>query len=186
MYGALANMWSRRSMITSLGDSGLPVFHAGHWDWQRPHSVQVVKSSMPFQVKSSILPRPKTSSSPGFSKSIGLPPDSIGSSGPRASGSRLNVTLSGASPMCRCLECSTMSRKVSMTPMCNSRAIDSIARLALSPSGCSAAPTRCEANAPLPYGKLPVFTADPRNSRYVQMTLKIMNRISQAPPRCEP
>ena len=43
-YGALANMWSRRFMITSLGDSGLPVFHAGHCDWQRPHSVQVVKS----------------------------------------------------------------------------------------------------------------------------------------------
>ena len=31
-------------MITSLGDSGLPVFQAGHCDWQRPHSVQVVKS----------------------------------------------------------------------------------------------------------------------------------------------
>ena len=31
MYGALANRWSRRSMITSLGDSGLPVFQAGHW-----------------------------------------------------------------------------------------------------------------------------------------------------------
>ena len=56
--GALANRWSRRSMITSLGDSGLPVFQAGHWSWQRPHSVQVAKSSMPFQVKSSTLPRP--------------------------------------------------------------------------------------------------------------------------------
>ena len=44
--------------MTSLGDSGLPVFQAGHCDWQRPHSVQVAKSSMPFQVKSSILPRP--------------------------------------------------------------------------------------------------------------------------------
>ena len=31
-------------MMTSLGDNGLPVFHAGHCDWQRPHSVQVVKS----------------------------------------------------------------------------------------------------------------------------------------------
>ncbi len=46
-------------MITSFGDSGLPVFQAGHWLWQRPHSVQVAKSSMAFQVKSSILPRPK-------------------------------------------------------------------------------------------------------------------------------
>ena len=31
-------------MMTILGDNGFPVFHAGHWDWQRPHSVQVVKS----------------------------------------------------------------------------------------------------------------------------------------------
>src|SRR3954467_11514657 len=61
-------------MITILGDSGLPVFHAGRWLWHRPHSVQVVKSSIPFQVKSSILPRPKTSSSPGSSKSIGFAP----------------------------------------------------------------------------------------------------------------
>ncbi len=91
-------------MITSFGDSGLPVFHAGHWLWHRPHSVQVVKSSMPFQVKSSILPRPNTSSSPGSSKSIGLPAEVIGSSGPSAFGSRLVDTFSGARKMCRCLE----------------------------------------------------------------------------------
>ncbi len=79
-------------MITILGLSGLPVFHAGHWLWHRPHSVQVVKSSIPFQVKSSILPRPKTASSSGSSKSIGTPPEVIGCSGPSAvapSGSRL-------------------------------------------------------------------------------------------------
>ena len=91
-------------MIRSLGESGLPVFQAGHCDWQRPHSVQVAKSSMPFQVKSSILPRPKMSSSPGSSKLTGLPPDSIGSSAPRPCGSRLVATLIGASAMCRCLE----------------------------------------------------------------------------------
>ena len=91
-------------MIKSLGDSGLSVFQAGHWLWQRPHSVQVAKSSMPFQVKSSILPRPKMSSSPGSSKSIGLPRDSIGSSAPSAFGSRLAETLIGARKMCRCLE----------------------------------------------------------------------------------
>ena len=34
--------------------------------------------------------------------------------------------------------------------------------------------------------ELPLFTAEPRNSAYVQTTLKIMNRISQAPPVCEP
>src|SRR5919112_1163739 len=83
-YGALAYRWSRRSMITILGLSGLPVFHAGHWLWHRPHSVQVVKSSIPFQVKSSILPRPKIASSSGSSKSIGSPPDVIGWRGPSA------------------------------------------------------------------------------------------------------
>ena len=30
--------------MSSFGDSGLSVFHAGHCDWQRPHSVQVAKS----------------------------------------------------------------------------------------------------------------------------------------------
>ena len=137
-------------MITSLGDKGLPVFQAGHCDWQRPHSVQVVKSRKPFHVKSSILPRPNTSSSDGSSKLIGLPADSIGSSGPRPLGSRLNVTLIGARPMCRCLECSTISRKASITPMCSSSAIDSITSLAVWPSGASGSPMPCEKNAPQP------------------------------------
>ena len=121
--------------MTSLGDNGLPVFQAGHCDWQRPHSVQVAKSSMPFQVKSSILPRPKTASSAGSSKSIGLPSDSIGSSGPKPSGSRLKVTLIGARKMCRCLECSTISRKISATAMCGSSATVSIHSLAVDPAG---------------------------------------------------
>ena len=90
-------------MITSLGESGLPVFHAGHWLWQRPHSVQVLKSSIPFQVKSSTLPRPNAASSGGSSKSTGLPSWRIGSSGPSALGSRLADTLTGARKMCRCL-----------------------------------------------------------------------------------
>ena len=58
-YGALAKAWSRRSRMTCLGDSGLPVAQAGHCDWHRPHSVQVAMSSRPFQVKSSILPQPE-------------------------------------------------------------------------------------------------------------------------------
>ena len=74
-YGALASAWSRRLMMSSLGESGLPVFHAGHWLWQRPHSVHVPKSSSPFQVKSSTFPTPMRSSSPGSSKSTGLPPE---------------------------------------------------------------------------------------------------------------
>ncbi len=40
-YGAIAKAWSRWSRISILGDSGLSVFHAGHCDWHRPHSVQV-------------------------------------------------------------------------------------------------------------------------------------------------
>ena len=35
-------------MMSSLGDSGFSVAQAGHWLWQRPHSVHVVKSRMPF------------------------------------------------------------------------------------------------------------------------------------------
>ncbi len=31
-YGALALPWSRSDMMSSFGDSGLPVFQAGHCD----------------------------------------------------------------------------------------------------------------------------------------------------------
>ena len=48
--------WSRSAVMRSLGESGFSVFHAGHCDWQRPHSVHVVKSRMPFQLKSSTRP----------------------------------------------------------------------------------------------------------------------------------
>src|SRR5699024_12781795 len=48
---------------TTLFRSGLSVFHAGHWLWQRPHSVHVEKSSRPFHVKSSTLPVPSFSKS---------------------------------------------------------------------------------------------------------------------------
>ena len=91
--------------MTCLGDSGLPVAHAGHWDWQRPHSVQVAMSSMPFQVKSSIFPSPNTSvSGSASSKSSTVPFERIGSSAPSAFGRRPNSTFSGARKMCRCLE----------------------------------------------------------------------------------
>ena len=91
--------------MTCLGDSGLPVTQAGHCDWQRPHSVQVPRSSMPFQVRSSTLPMPNTSvSGSASSKSSTFPPERIGSSGPSAFGRRENSTFSGARPMCRCLE----------------------------------------------------------------------------------
>ncbi len=55
--------------MRSLGDSGFSVFQAGHCDWQRPHSVQVVKSSMPFHEKSSTWPTPSVESSSSSSMS---------------------------------------------------------------------------------------------------------------------
>lgn len=136
--------------MTSLGESGLPVFQAGHCDWQRPHSVHVAKSSIAFQLKSSTLPRPKTASSGGFSKSMGLPSYSIGSSGPSPLGSRLKTTLIGAVKMCMCLECSTMIRNASITAMCASRAAVSMYSLAGWPSGRRMAPNSWDKNAPLP------------------------------------
>ncbi|PQM46282.1 hypothetical protein C1Y40_03548 [Mycobacterium talmoniae] len=136
-------------MISNFGDNGLPVFQAGHCDWHRPHSVQVAKSSMPFQVKSSILPRPNTASSGGSSKSMGLPSYSIGSSGPSPLGSRLKATLIGARKMCRCLECSTMIRNASMIPMCNSRPMVSIHSLVVELKCENHLPNNSEANAPL-------------------------------------
>ena len=94
-------------MISSLGDSGLPVFHAGHWLWQRPHSVQVAMSSMAVHLKSSTLATPNVSTSGSASSSSRtLPSLIIGSRPPSAtpSGLRLVSTLIGATKMCRCLE----------------------------------------------------------------------------------
>ena len=56
--GPSANSWSRRSMTSSFGDSGLPVFHAGHALWQRPHSVHAYRSSSSLRVRSTIVPAP--------------------------------------------------------------------------------------------------------------------------------
>ena len=80
-------MWSRSAVISSLGESGFSVFQAGHCDWQRPHSVQVVKSRMPFHEKSSALPTPSTESSSRSSMSsrvTGLPADVSGFIAPSA------------------------------------------------------------------------------------------------------
>ena len=71
--------------MSSFGLSGLPVFQAGHWLWQRPHSVQVVKSSQPFQEKSSILPAPRLSTSGSvFSMVSALPLETISLAAPSA------------------------------------------------------------------------------------------------------
>jgi hypothetical protein len=74
-------------MTSSLGDRGFSVCQAGHCDWHRPHSVQEVKSSSPFQVKSSTLATPKGASSSSSSisvKSSGLPSTIIGGIAPSA------------------------------------------------------------------------------------------------------
>ncbi len=158
----MAAAWSRRLMISSLGLSGFSVFQAGHCDWQRPHSVQLAKSSMPFQVKSSMTPRPILSSSPGSSKSTSLPPEYTGSSAPSARGRRENATFSGARKMCRCLEYNTSTRKPSTTPSEASRPTVSSTSLAVRPAGSSRRATASEAKAPCAYGKLPVLICAPR------------------------
>ncbi len=61
---------SRSAMMSSFGDRGLPVFQAGHTDWQRPHSVHVKVSSSCFQDRSSMWPAPNTVSSETFSMSM--------------------------------------------------------------------------------------------------------------------
>lgn len=91
-------------MIRSLGESGLPVFQAGHCDWQRPHSVHVEKSRMPFQENCSTWETPKVSSSPGSSQSISLPPEVIGSRAPSEtapSAFRLNQMFGKARKRCQ-------------------------------------------------------------------------------------
>ena len=93
-------MLSRSDMIRSLGLSGFSVFHAGQTLWQRPHSVQVAKSSICFQVKSSILPTPKTVSSVTFSMSM----SGVLSRPPSARGRREVPTLMGARKLWRCFE----------------------------------------------------------------------------------
>ena len=61
------------------------MFQAGHCDWQRPHSVQVVKSSRPFQVNCSTVATPNWSlSGSACSKSSGAPPLIIGRRPPSA------------------------------------------------------------------------------------------------------
>ena len=66
-------------MITSFGDSVLPVAQAGQTSWQRPHSVHDIESTICFQVRSSTVPMPKRISSSGVSSS-----KRSGSSRPRA------------------------------------------------------------------------------------------------------
>ena len=95
---ASATTRSRRSMISSFGESGLPVAHAGQTSWQRPHSVHVNRSSICFRDRSFCVATPKRMSSSAASRSIRL-----GSRRPLGA-SFDSHTLIGAVPMCRCFE----------------------------------------------------------------------------------
>ena len=90
-------------MIMSFGLRGLPVFHAGHCDWQRPHSVHVAMSS---RSSLEVVDAPDTKRGvvgrilevDWFAVDV-----EIGRSGPSAFGRREYMTLIGATKMCRCL-----------------------------------------------------------------------------------
>lgn len=102
-------------MMRSFGESGLPVFQAGHCDWQRPHSVQVEKSRMPFQENCSTWETPKTASSAGSSQSISLPAVVIGWSAPRAvepSALRLNQMFGKPRKRCQATPMLVLSETV--------------------------------------------------------------------------
>jgi hypothetical protein len=179
-------------MISSLGDSGLPVFQAGHCDWQRPHSVQVAMSSMAVHLKSSTLATPKTSSSgSASSRSRTLPLLIIGSSPPRAvpSGLRLVSTLIGAVKMCRCLEYVTSTRKPMMTAMW-ARIMTSSSRAAkVSPSGSIARLSsllKNGAHGVSCQGEVPCASCAARMPNSVATTRPIIPSTTQAARVCEP
>ncbi len=94
--GPSAKTWSRRAMISSFGESSLPVVQAGQTSWQRPHSVHENVSNICFQVRSGTVPAPKRISSSGTSKR----------SGSRCPRARVEAkkTLTAAVTMWRCLE----------------------------------------------------------------------------------
>ena len=139
-------MLSRRPMIRSFGDSGLSVVQAGQADWQRPHSVQVAKSSICFQVNCSTSPTPKTVSSSTFSMSM----SGVLSRAPRARGRREKAMLMGAMKMCRCLEYETKTMKPEMTATLRIRKTVASTLFVPAPSGWSSLATAWEANAPQP------------------------------------
>jgi hypothetical protein len=83
-------------MISSFGESSLPVVQAGQTSWQRPHSVHENVSNICFQVRSGTVPAPKRISSSGTSKRSG-------SRWPRGR-VEAKKTLTAAVAMCRCFE----------------------------------------------------------------------------------
>ncbi len=76
--------------------------------------------------------------------------------------------------------------KASITPMCSSSPTLSSTNRAPGSIPDSSRPTPSEMNAPDSYGNVPSAADAPRKRNIVHSTLKIMKRISQAPPVCEP
>ena len=105
--------------------------------------MHVEKSSICFQVKSSILPAPKTVSSVTLSMSM----SGVLSSPPRARGRRETPMLIGAKKMCRCLEYETKTRNPAITEMLRSKKTASRTELTPTPSGASQLATILLANA---------------------------------------
>ena len=142
----MAYAWSRRLRTSSFGDSGLPVFQAGHCDWQRPHSVQVVKSSRPFQVNCSTWATPNWSfSGSASSKSSGLPWLIIGRSAPRPepaglAGSRLKKMLGNARKRCQATPMVTF-REMTISQVIEMMILMAAATLTPSAQSGSTAPT---------------------------------------------
>ena len=150
--------------MSSLGESGLSVFHAGHCDWQRPHSVQVEKSRMPFQEKSSMAPTPSVASSSRSSMSsrvTGLPlfisgfmPPSavVAPSVSRPTDSRLKKMLNHAVKRCQAMpivrfEEMTISQTMARTTLIiamTTMVVSSAPSLPSTPAGNSASPTNPE------------------------------------------
>ena len=155
--------------------------------------MQLRRSRLPFQVKSSIFPRPNVASSEGSSKLSTCAPSYIGSNSPNAFGRRLNKTFNGAAPICKCLLCRARTRKPRITPIFNQSPILSSHSLTVAPSGSRSFPVSSEANAPpfingkfcVPFSIETAYCA-PLYKNSVQITLKIMNKTNQAAPVCEP
>jgi hypothetical protein len=130
-------------MMSSFGDSGLPVFQAGHWLWHRPHSVQVYMSRKRLNPKCSRAPTPRMSSSPIASTSI-----FSASSLPSAFGCRANSTFGMTVNTWRCFEFSVkFTKPMSTNRWATRKAVvmissDSVGRSSRNP------PTQLEKNAP--------------------------------------
>ncbi len=134
--GPSARAWSRRSMMSSFGDRGLPVFHAGQTLWHRPHSVHAPRSSSDFCVRPGSVSAP-SDCSPASSAAMSI------RSGSRAPCGRVDAThtFSALVAMCRCFEYGRYTRKPSTIARCTHTRIHIHAR---APSG-DIHVNRCEA-----------------------------------------